>query len=393
MRGTIGRAIALALTAVLAATLFAGAAEAKPKKKPKGVEVKVMTRNLFLGADLSPALGATGFGAFVEANGGILREVSQTNFPLRAQGLAAEIAKEKPQLIGLQEVALWRTATPASLSPVFAGPSATTVRFDFLQLLLDQLAAKGQKYVPAVVQNEFDFEAPANENQIPGDGPPTAPNAELNGRLTMRDVILVRQGGPVKVKVADPAGGNFTNIYKPSIAGVEVLVQRGWTSVEATASKGKGKKRKKVSFDFVNTHFEAFDDETQVPSIRALQAQELTSAPTSPYGEGPAFGKKVIVVGDLNSDVPGVKPGDAQAFQTMLDAGFRDLGTTDPLSCCVANLFTSAPTEFDHRVDHVLTNAKKKQVKRVKAKVTGRTPANGIYDSDHAGIVSTLLIR
>ncbi len=392
MRGSTARRIALILVAAIAATSFATAAEAKPKKK-KGVDVTVMTRNLFLGADLAPALGASGFGAFIDANGAILREVTQTNFPLRAQGLAQEIKKEKPQLIGLQEVALWRTATPASLAPVFEGPSATTVRFDFLQLLLDELAARGQKYVPAVVQNEFDFEAPANENGIPGDGPQVAANAELNGRLTMRDVILVRQGGPVKVKVADPDGGNFTNIYKPTVSGVEVLVQRGWTKVAATAKKGKGKKRQKVSFDFVNTHFEAFDDETQRPSIRALQAQELTSGSTNPYGAGPAVGKKVIVVGDLNSDVPGVKPGDEQAFQTMLDAGFRDLGTTQPLSCCVSNLFGSPDTEFDHRVDHILTNAKKKKVKRVKAKVTGRTPVNGVYDSDHAGIVATLKIR
>lgn len=392
MRGSIGRGFALTMAAVAAATLFATTAEAKPKK-PKGVEVTVMTRNLFLGADLTPGLTATGFGQFITANGGILREVTQTNFPLRAQGLAAEIAKRKPQLIGLQEVALWRTAVPASLNPVLSGPSATTVRYDFLQLLLDQLAERGQTYVPAVVQDEFDFEAPADENGIPGDGPATAPNAELNGRLTMRDVILVRKGGPVKVKVSDPTMAHFNTLFTPTVSGIEVPVTRGWVAVDARATQGKGKKRRRVEFEFVNTHFEAFDDETQRPSVRALQAQELIAGPTGAYGEGPAFGKKVIVVGDLNSDVPGVKPGDEQAFQTMLDGGFHDLGTTDPLSCCVSNLFASPPTEFDHRVDHVLTNAKRKKVKRVEAKVTGRAPVNGIYDSDHAGVSSTLLIR
>jgi endonuclease/exonuclease/phosphatase family metal-dependent hydrolase len=370
------------LAAILALPLFAGAAEAEKKPK-KGVNVSVMTRNLFLGADLTAGLTAPGPAEFVAANGGILREVTQTNFPLRAQGLAAEIAEKKPNLIGLQEVALWRTATPASFTPATSGqPTATTVRYDFLQLLLDQLAAQGQNYTPAVVNQEFDFEAPADENGVPGDGPF---GAELNGRLTMRDVILVRQGGPVKVKVANPTMGHFTNLFTPNVSGVDVPVTRGWAALDATATKGKGKKRQRVKFRFVDTHFEAFDDETQVPSIRAQQAQELT--------QGPAVGKKVIVVGDLNSDVPGVKPGDEQAFQTMLDAGFRDLGTTKPLSCCVSNLFTSPPSEFDHRVDHVLTNAPKKKVTELTSSVTGLEQANGIYDSDHAGVFSKLKIR
>ena len=392
MRRSSRRAFGLTVAALIAAALFATAAEAKPKK-PKGVKVTVMTRNLFLGADLAPALGASGFGQFIEANGAILREVTQTNFPLRAQGLAAEIARKRPNLVGLQEVALWRTATPASLNPVFSGPSATTVRYDFLQLLLDQLAAREQNYTAAVIQEEFDFEAPANENGIPGDGPPVAPNAELNGRLTMRDVILVRKGGRTKVKLSDPTAGHFHTLFTPTVSGIEVPVTRGWVAADAKAKQGKGKKRRKVEFEFVNTHFEAFDDETQVPSIRALQAQELISGPTGPYGEGPAFGKKVIVVGDLNSDVPGVKPGDEQAFQTMLSGGFRDRGTTDPLSCCVSNLFTSPPTEFDHRVDHVLAKAKRKKVKRLKATVTGLAQVNGIYNSDHAGVVSKLRVR
>lgn len=77
----------------------------------------------------------------------------------------------------------------------------------------------------------------------------------------------------------------------------------------------------------------------------------------------------------------------------MLAGGFRDLGTTDPLSCCVSNLFTSPPSEFDHRVDHVLTNAAKKKVKRRGATITGRAQQSGIYDSDHAGVVSRLLVR
>jgi hypothetical protein len=102
-----------------------------------GKTVRVMTRNVYLGADLTPAIGAPDLPSFVAAVGGVLRQVTATNFPVRARGLAAEIRAVKPDLVGLQEVALWRTG-PASIVPLLGGPkTATTVRYDFLELLLD----------------------------------------------------------------------------------------------------------------------------------------------------------------------------------------------------------------------------------------------------------------
>ena len=92
----MGRAAAAlrlaAFTAALACLAFAGPAQAKPAKHgPTGTEVKVMTRNVFLGADLGPALKAGSTSEFIEANGAILRQVEATNFPVRARGLAKEV--------------------------------------------------------------------------------------------------------------------------------------------------------------------------------------------------------------------------------------------------------------------------------------------------------------
>ena len=406
MRRHLSRIVLLSLAALLLVPVFGGVADAKKKKK-KPVAVKVMTRNVFLGADLGPALRAANFHDFIEANGAILREVDLTNFPVRAQGLAEEIASKKPDFVGLQEVALWRTGAPyagfAQSSNPDATFQATTVKYDFLALLQAQLQARGMDYNVAVEKNEFDFEAPTDYNDVDNDapasmnpnpgangesGPESLDDAEIQGRLTMRDVILVRD--KKGVKFSNPASGTYKNLYTPTVAGLQVPVTRGWTAVDAKVSKGKGKKRRTVKFDFVNTHFEAFDDETQRPSIRALQAQELTSGGGA-YGEGPASGKKVIIVGDFNSNVPGVQPGDEQAFQVLLDAGFMRRSTLNPPSCCVPSVITGPPTEFDHVVDHVMANYRK--AKLVKSEVTGLQPVNGYYNSDHAGVYSKLKIK
>src|SRR5690349_14994524 len=198
----------------------------------KGHVANVMTRNLYLGADLTPAILAPTLPEFVAANGQILREVTANNFPVRAKGLASEILKAKPDLVGLQEVALWRTAPP-SLTPVVTGtPTATTVRYDYLQELLAELNKGPDRYEVVVVQNEFDLEAPADENGVAGDGPnPAIANAEINGRLTMRDVILARRGAGVDTK--NPQSANFTTNLVVPVAGVPVTVKRGWTATDA----------------------------------------------------------------------------------------------------------------------------------------------------------------
>ena len=374
------RIAAVALLAIaLACTAFAGLAQAKAK----GSLVNVMTRNLYLGADLTPAIQSSSTAEFIEANGGIYRQLEATNFPVRAKGLAKEILQNEPDLVGLQEVALWRTAPP-SLGPVFSGrPEATTVKYDFLQLLLAQLNKKKALYKPVVVQDEFDFEAPADANGVPGDGPGGTgllANAETNARLTMRDVILKRLRAGVVT--SNPKSGNFSHLLVVKVAGSkEISVTRGWTSVDA---KVRGSKK----FHFVNTHLEAFDNEAEYPSVRAQQASELVAP------GGPATSKlPVILLGDLNSDVKTeVKPGDGQAYRVMVQAGFRERAADKPTGCCIDSSYdlkTGSNAEMNHKVDHIMTSSPK-QVKLLDSRVTGRSKANGYWDSDHAGLFSAL---
>jgi hypothetical protein len=374
-----------ALAGLVALTGLAAVPGAEAKQKePKGVQVKVMTRNIFLGADLGPALAATSFNQFTAANGAILREVDHTDFPKRAAGLAQEIKQKKPDLVGIQEGAWWRT-NPTPGAPVQGDSTAytaLTTKYDFLQLLLDELnkdtSKKYKGYELAVVGTEFDFEAPTDYDNDQSTG---LFGGEIQGRLSMRDAILVRKGGAVKVK--NPQSGHYANLFTPNISGITVPVTRGWVSVDATATAGEGKEKLKRKFHFVNSHFEAFDDETQVPSIRAQQAGELLA--------GPAKNRKSIILGDFNSDVPGVKPGDAQAYQALLDGGFEERSMDAPITCCFNDLFFPTNT-LDHQVDHVMTNMGKK-VKLVNSSATGTAQYAGIYDSDHAGVVSTLKLK
>lgn len=342
--------------------------------------VTVMTRNVFLGADLGPALRSTSVADFTTAAGEIFRQVESTNFPQRAKGLAQEIQQRKPDLIGLQEVALWREG-PVDLGAITSQkPTASKVYQDFLKILLKRINKGKVKYEVVKVQNEFDFEAPTD---VDGNQSTGRFGADKDIRLTMRDAILKKKGTRVQVK--DQRGAQYTkqNSFSVKVANaVTVTSVRGWLSTRAKVGKGPW-------FTFANTHLEAFDDRTQVPSIRAKQATEFAKAMSKVKGA-------VLTVGDYNSDFPGLVPGDEQAFLALRKAGFKDIGTTTPLSCCIESsddLQTGGSIdEFDHRVDQIFTTTPKR-VKKGKTWVTGRTQSFGFWHSDHAGVVGRYTIR
>jgi endonuclease/exonuclease/phosphatase family metal-dependent hydrolase len=378
-----GRTLAILVSAIafllLATPLSADAAKSDAGKGDQqgGPKVTVMTRNLFLGADLGPALNATTLDGAIDGAGVILNEVDETNFPERAKPLAKEIAKSKPDLVGLQEVALWRQQIPSDLPPEFGGTPATDVRYDFLALLLEELQNLHANYEVVRVQEEFDQELPADldgSNETGGNF-----GAELDGRLTMRDVILAKKGSSVK-PTGETDAAHFTNLFVPVIGGViPIPVERGWLSMEAKVGASG------TEFRFVNTHLEAFGADT----IREAQAMELF-APGGPLNTD----EQVILAGDLNSGTAArhnIQGTDQLAFQALLGFGMTDNGAIH--SCCYSDLFD--PTQvFDHTVDHVLT---KPGLDTRNAFVTGDDPAertpSGLWPSDHGGVVSKVELK
>ncbi|UPK73288.1 endonuclease/exonuclease/phosphatase family protein [Nocardioidaceae bacterium SCSIO 66511] len=382
--------VALAAAGLVLTSLTAAGASGAPDESDRvsvdqlakskyATKVKVMTRNVFLGADLGPGLAAPDTDGLIRGAGQILNQVDANDFRKRADALAHEITYRKPDLIGLQEVAKWRTA-PCD-SPYFP-PQAKHVRYDFLKILLRKLNADGRTYKLVRAQKQFDFEVPANTT-----GDPEPNHCDINGRLTMRDVILARTDGR-KIELRNRQGGTFNHLFKVRPGGlINFPVKRGWLSVDAKVGKSP-------RFRFVATHLEAFDDETQKPSIRARQARELVRK------KGPIGSSKlpVVLVGDLNSDVrTEVKPGDGQAYRALLDAGLRSRAVRKPMSCCL-HLDLLGPDakradnkQRDHVVDHIMTDATKR-ILRFRGAVTGKKPYQGWWGSDHAGVVTQLLM-
>ncbi len=298
------RAMLAMLIAALGVTMIPGVADAKGKGKKKGQDATVMTRNVYLGADLGPGLAANDLDELADGGGQVVNQVDATNFPLRAVALAGEIKQRKPDLVGLQEVALWREQ-PLNLGGAIP-PTAKNVEYDFLDLLLDQVnsgkckkgkgkgksskkgGSKCLRYKAVVVNEEFDFETPVNDQGDPNGG---IAGADRNARLTMRDVILVKQNAGIKTR--KPSQGTFPLLLRVNVSGFDIDVTRGWTSVEAKVRGGDW-------FKFVNLHHEAFDSSNSNTTnqattvgqgeIREAQAKSLIA----PAGEAidrffPAF--------------------------------------------------------------------------------------------------------
>jgi len=154
--------------------------------------ITVMSRNLYIGTDLGPIINAQNQNTLFESIMTRFAEVQATNFSARAQALADEIALKKPDLIGLQEVILIRIQGPAA-----------TIEFDFLQILLDELAKRGQNYDIVVISNGFNIEAPV----ILPDG-----SCCQNFQITDREVILARKDLETSdIKLSNVQEKNFTN--------------------------------------------------------------------------------------------------------------------------------------------------------------------------------------
>lgn len=335
-----------------------------------------MTYNLYLGANLFDLIGIPADQVPVVA-AQLFASVQATDFPARAEAIADLIEAENPGLIGLQEVSLYRT-DPSDGSE---NPNAETIAFDFLDLLMTSLEARGLDYRMVAQTENADVELPSTDG-----------TTFTDIRLTDYDVILARSD----VQTANPVTENFAVAAPVPIGGEAVAFTRGYNSVQATVGE--------VTFTFANTHLEVDDgDPAGAALVQTAQAAELllteligASLPIVLVGDfnSPADGSGTVV--DLTSNgVPFTGTTYGLLTNTYADAA-AEAGATGN-TCCQADDLSNATSSLSQRIDLILYRG---DVETLSAEVLGeeagdRVDVNGtlLWPSDHAGVVATLRVQ
>src|SRR6266566_1841791 len=153
------RDVALLAGALLIAgcvdTSPAGPARANPLLSAAAAPgVTALTWNVYVGAEIERVVQARTPEEAVALATEEWARVRATNFPARAGALAGAIAARRPHVVGLEELALYRT-TDHPFQEL-----ATQVAYDFLQLVLDSLHARGLDYTAAAVDRTTDIQVP-----------------------------------------------------------------------------------------------------------------------------------------------------------------------------------------------------------------------------------------
>jgi endonuclease/exonuclease/phosphatase family metal-dependent hydrolase len=324
--------------AALALVLIPAAAQAKAKP-----DLTVMSRNLYLGADIITLASATDEASMEQKAEQLYATVKQTNFPLRAKRIAAEIKKTKPDAIAIQEVARYYQDGKSS--------------YDWMKILQARLKQAGQHYRQVSREDEIDVTARSA--------------AGYDLRLVLGNAVLVRTGKHARVKGAKDVHGVFkAQISVPLANGTTVNLKRGYAGMDGRIA---GKR-----FRFLAPHAEAYSAE-----VAGQQFAELLA--------GPAKSKKTptIIAGDFNSD-----PADSSAagYNNVIAAGFKDTGKR-AATCCQDENLLNPVSKLDQWIDHIVVRPK---AKVLWSKIVGNRPSDrigGLWPSDHAGVVAKLRPR
>ncbi|HUP05276.1 MAG TPA: endonuclease/exonuclease/phosphatase family protein [Bryobacteraceae bacterium] len=323
--------------------------------------VKIMTQNMDAGTDQSyivaASLGEMSLGDAVDLT---YAELQASHLDKRAGLLADQIAEQKPDILALEEVTLWRT-----------GPTINTAVipvYDQLATLLLQLLARGAFY-DVVTINTVDDVA------LPGSKVPAL-------RFTDRNVLLVR------AELLRPAlhlSNVQSHVFQAVLPFAGLQIHSGWISADVYM----GNKQ----FHLIATHLES-----TVPGVPA--ATDVQIAQTKELLQALPAGVPTVICGDFNSDAndnPIVEDYTPSA-DMIRQAGFSDVwrvmhggdpGNTWPLYLEDQYPIAFPPQTPFERIDLIFSQGmliqKEEQVLAPGAK--GFTPPFG---SDHAGVIATL---
>ena len=321
------------LGALLLAGLLMSAAPAQSGVTGVGGKrgVDVMQVNLYIGSGIRQivALDPTDpdyLTKLVSTVTGVYYEIAASQPNVRLGGVADAIVARMPDIVTVEEGTLLRIQSPGDL--IVGGNSpATNVVFDYVQILVDALAARGAHYAVVSSSDEWDVELPMLNLQTYGID---------DIRQTDREAILVRTDlPPGQFRVSHPQNGHFTNVIVfPSIG---LSFTRGWCSADVSI-RGR-------DFRCICAHLE----EETAPQIQALQAQELLNGPAN-------VNLPVMIVGDFNADPYG-RDG-SFAYDLFPAAGFSDAWAVLHPDNLIGGLtwghdeyLANPSVQFDRRID------------------------------------------
>ena len=302
--------------------------------------VRVATYNLYLGVDLALLFGVADLDELAAQVAVVRAQLDATRFTERAVAVAALLARERPDLVGLQEVSRW----------VSTGPDGEHVLVDFLPTLLDALKTAGCGYDAHARSAAFGGALPVSGTEWVS--------------LAGANVTLVRRDGPVRVSAE--ATGTFAADYRvvTGIDRVTFPIERGWGRVDVRVA-GR-------PLRFVNTHTEAWDR-----PVRDAQRDEAVAATDG-------VDVPVVLVGDLNAapDAVGMPEGWTDDWTRGTGDGFTNGQAAD-----LANETSS----LHERIDYVwVRGADVLSAWVVGDRPEDRTSPHGLWPSDHAAVVADL---
>jgi hypothetical protein len=344
-----------------------------------GGSVTVMTQNLYQGTEFAQiqklVKGERPISDAFTATTEDYATYLGTHFKDRAKQIAAEIVKNKPVLVGLQEVATWHRGLFNPSAP-FALPGP--VSEDFTEELVGALAADGVHYAPVSKhENNFTLAFPVF---IPG---PVAVGMVESGEILARTDLPAGQL-QVSNPMSETYGTNIPPLINP-INGEAIPFTDSWQSIDANV-QGK-------AFRFITTHLDSQDSSGLV---RGIQAKELLA------GLALNTSLPVVVTGDMNSGPKDPPPPFTvpAAYKAFLEGGLADSWTkaglgVPPLTCChleFNDLVDNPAAMYTQELDHVLTQGNLPVVDEhlVGNTVPSPPPEPFIWPSDHAGVVATL---
>jgi hypothetical protein len=244
-------------------------------------KIKVMTQNQYLGADLAPLLTASDAIEFNTALVSVLNKIATSRFHDRAQRQAAQIAKERPHVVALQEAWRFDCTDLAESTPPGQGCTDPLIAGAFVDQLKETLSAlktQGIKYKAVASVKNLDVSV------IKISGLPVGISFTINSFPALlntidRDVILVRSDIParaVNFKKICPArvsldGCNYQEVVKlPAGPAAGLPIERGFVAADA---KVDGK-----NYRIITTHLELREPEQGNPLsqfYQSAQASEL----------------------------------------------------------------------------------------------------------------------